>query len=77
MVPDLGALIAFVTHHNCKIAGVGGGCGLFGAGGERVRIVGAPGELLLFLSGRQRVARVQVDGPSVLADRLRTAKLGF
>jgi uncharacterized protein (TIGR03085 family) len=48
-----------------------------GAGGDRVRVVGAPGELLLFLSGRQRVARVQVDGPPVLADRLRTAKLGF
>lgn len=48
-----------------------------GAGGERVRLVGAPGELALFLSGRQRVARVQVDGPATLADRLRTARLGL
>jgi uncharacterized protein (TIGR03085 family) len=48
-----------------------------GAGGDRVRLVGAPGELVLFLSGRQRAARVQVDGPPVLADRLRRARLGI
>ena len=48
-----------------------------GAGGERVRLVGPPGELVLFLSGRQLVARVQVDGAAALADRLRTARLGF
>ncbi|MFI7073919.1 TIGR03085 family metal-binding protein [Micromonospora sediminicola] len=48
-----------------------------GRGGERLRVVGAPGELVLFLSGRQRVARVQVDGPVERADRLRAAELGF
>ncbi|MEH0934877.1 TIGR03085 family metal-binding protein [Micromonospora psammae] len=48
-----------------------------GRGGERLRLVGAPGELTLFLSGRQRVARVQIDGPQPLADRLRTAPLGL
>jgi uncharacterized protein (TIGR03085 family) len=48
-----------------------------GAGGERVRIVGAPGELLLFLTGRQRVARVQLDGPAALTARLRGARLGL
>ncbi|MEH0820577.1 MULTISPECIES: TIGR03085 family metal-binding protein [unclassified Micromonospora] len=48
-----------------------------GRGGDRVRLVGSPGELALFLSGRQRVARVQVDGPAALADRLRHARLGF
>jgi uncharacterized protein (TIGR03085 family) len=47
-----------------------------GAGGPEVRLVGAPGELLIFLTGRQRAARVQVDGPAKLADRLRTARLG-
>ncbi|MEV0806706.1 TIGR03085 family metal-binding protein [Micromonospora sp. NPDC050200] len=47
-----------------------------GRGGERVRLVGSPGELALFLSGRQRVARVQVDGPAPLADRIRHAPLG-
>ncbi|WP_329012178.1 TIGR03085 family metal-binding protein [Micromonospora rifamycinica] len=48
-----------------------------GRGGERVRLVGSPGELVLFLSGRQRVARVQIDGPAALAERLRTAPLGL
>ncbi|MBM0228115.1 MULTISPECIES: TIGR03085 family metal-binding protein [Micromonospora] len=48
-----------------------------GRGGERLRLVGAPGELALFLSGRQRVSRVQIDGPAAPADRLRRASLGF
>ncbi|SCL18602.1 TIGR03085 family protein [Micromonospora pallida] len=48
-----------------------------GRGGEALRLVGAPGELTLFLSGRQRVARVQIDGPAALAGRLRTADLGL
>ena len=47
------------------------------AGGESLRLVGAPGELALFLFGRQRVARVQLDGPAALAHRLRTARLGI
>jgi uncharacterized protein (TIGR03085 family) len=47
-----------------------------GAGGERVRLVGTPGELTVFLFGRQRVARVQVDGPAEVSGRLRTARLG-
>ena len=40
-------------------------------------MIGAPGELVYFLAGRQRAARVQVDGPAPLADRLRTAKLSI
>ncbi|MGW1062379.1 TIGR03085 family metal-binding protein [Micromonospora rubida] len=48
-----------------------------GRGGQRARLVGPPGELVLFLTGRQRVARVQVDGPAELAERLRSAKLGI
>lgn len=48
-----------------------------GRGGEPLRLVGVPGELVLFLSGRQRASRVQLDGPAALADRLRTAGLGF
>lgn len=46
-----------------------------GAGGDTVRLVGAPGELVYFLAGRQRATRVQVVGPPALADRLRTAAL--
>ena len=48
-----------------------------GRGGDRLRLVGAPGELALFLSGRQRVARVQVDGSAASAERLRAASLGI
>jgi len=48
-----------------------------GAGGPRVRLVGPPGELVLFLSGRQRASRVQLDGPAEQVDKLRTARLGF
>ncbi|MGI5215148.1 TIGR03085 family metal-binding protein [Plantactinospora sp. CA-290183] len=47
-----------------------------GAGGEQLRLVGSPAELTMFLFGRQRVARVQLAGPTELADRLRTRRLG-
>lgn len=45
--------------------------------GERVRLRGAPGELLLFLSGRQAAAQVEIDGSEPLRERLRTAKLAM
>ncbi|MET8307711.1 MULTISPECIES: TIGR03085 family metal-binding protein [unclassified Micromonospora] len=48
-----------------------------GRGGEPLRVVGAPAELALFLSGRQRVARVQLDGPASSAQQLRNASLGM
>jgi uncharacterized protein (TIGR03085 family) len=41
-----------------------------------VTLSGAPGELAMFLSGRQAHARVTLTGPEELVDRLRTAKLG-
>ncbi|GAB1646058.1 TIGR03085 family metal-binding protein [Krasilnikovia sp. MM14-A1259] len=47
------------------------------AGSPAVVLSGEPGELVMFLSGRQRAARVQVDGPDAAADRLRTARLGM
>jgi uncharacterized protein (TIGR03085 family) len=46
-----------------------------GAGGDTVRLIGAPGELVYFLAGRQRATRVQIDGPPALTERLRGAKL--
>ncbi|HWH01106.1 MAG TPA: TIGR03085 family metal-binding protein [Pilimelia sp.] len=55
----------------------GYGQGRAGAGGPRVRLIGAPGELLMFMSGRQRAARVQVDGPAALAERVRGAALAL
>jgi uncharacterized protein (TIGR03085 family) len=48
-----------------------------GAGGPQVRVTGAPGELLMFSSGRQRAAHVTLDGPSDLVAQLSTAKLGL
>jgi uncharacterized protein (TIGR03085 family) len=48
-----------------------------GAGGERLEVRGAPGELLLFFTGRQRVAKVEVSGPEGLADKLKDARLGL
>jgi uncharacterized protein (TIGR03085 family) len=48
-----------------------------GDGTPQARLTGAPGELLLFLSGRQRATQVQVDGTVPLADRLRKARLGI
>ena len=48
-----------------------------GAGGERVDVNGAPGELLLFFTGRQRVADVEVSGPDGLVERLKGARLGL
>jgi uncharacterized protein (TIGR03085 family) len=48
-----------------------------GAGGPALRVVGAPGELLMFVAGRQRAARVQVDGPAGLVTELRERNLGM
>lgn len=48
-----------------------------GRGGEPVRVTGDPGELAVFLTGRQRAARVELTGPDELTARLRTASLGL
>lgn len=48
-----------------------------GRGGERVHLRGDPGELLLFLSGRQAAAQVELSGPSAPVDRLRQTRLGI
>lgn len=48
-----------------------------GAGDALVRVVGPPGELAIFMSGRQRAARVELIGPPELTDRLRRARLGL
>jgi uncharacterized protein (TIGR03085 family) len=46
-------------------------------GAAQVRITGTPGELLLFCSGRQSVARVEFDGPDEIVGRLRTASFSL
>lgn len=49
-----------------------------GKGGDpAVRITGNPGELVLFCSGRQRVAQVDVTGPAEITERLRTASFSL
>jgi uncharacterized protein (TIGR03085 family) len=47
-----------------------------GAGGEVLTVSGEPGELLLFLSGRQAHSRAVVEGPQPAAERLTRARLG-
>ena len=54
------------------------GFGSFTVGAQpQVTIEGPPGELVLFLSGRQRAAQVTVDGPAEAAGRVRSARLGI
>jgi uncharacterized protein (TIGR03085 family) len=48
-----------------------------GSGPDTVRISGDPGELLLFLVGRQSHAIVNLDGPTPLTEHLRRARLGI
>jgi uncharacterized protein (TIGR03085 family) len=47
-----------------------------GAGGPEVRLRGDPGELMIFLNGRQGHARVELVGPEELTARLSRARLG-
>ncbi|CAL9417143.1 TIGR03085 family metal-binding protein [Streptomyces albus] len=42
-----------------------------------VTAVGEPSELLLFASGRQEQAKVELDGEQAAVDRVRTARLGL
>lgn len=55
------------------------GFGEMSVGGDEplATLIGEPGELALFVSGRQRYARVEIDGPAEVAERLRTANLSM
>jgi uncharacterized protein (TIGR03085 family) len=59
-----------------RIEAPGHGHGRAGRGEPVVTVTGSPGELALFLSGRQRAARVEVTGPDELTGKLREARLG-
>jgi uncharacterized protein (TIGR03085 family) len=48
-----------------------------GRGGDEARLTAGPGELAIFLTGRQRAARVELTGPAPLTDRLGAARLGL
>jgi uncharacterized protein (TIGR03085 family) len=60
-----------------RIEAPGYGQGRAGLGEPVVTLTGDPGELALFLTGRQRAARVEVTGPEELTGRLRGARLGL
>ena len=47
---------------------------VLGGGGPAVELRGEPGELILFLFGRQRAARVELNGPADLVAKLRTVR---
>lgn len=47
-----------------------------GKGGREVLLSGKPGELAMFLTGRQQAADVALTGPDELVERLRNARLG-
>jgi uncharacterized protein (TIGR03085 family) len=47
------------------------------SGADPVTVIGSALELVLFLFGRQRVARVELDGSPDRVERLRAASLGF
>jgi uncharacterized protein (TIGR03085 family) len=46
-------------------------------GKPTARIAGPPGELLLYLFGRQRAAHVEVDGPAAAVEAVRRARFGM
>jgi uncharacterized protein (TIGR03085 family) len=46
-------------------------------GEPAARITGAPGELLLYLFGRQNAAQVEVSGPDAAVDAVRRAHFGM
>jgi uncharacterized protein (TIGR03085 family) len=48
-----------------------------GRGGPAVTLSAEPGELLLFLFGRQAQARVELTGPEEITARMRTARYGI
>ena len=48
-----------------------------GKGGPEVELTGPPQELILFLSGRQAHARVDLTGPERVTARMRTARYGI
>jgi uncharacterized protein (TIGR03085 family) len=55
----------------------GHGSVIAGRGGEAVHLSGDPGELLIFLTGRQAHARVELTGPERITERMRRGRYGI
>jgi uncharacterized protein (TIGR03085 family) len=77
LVPGSARLALRKLPFTVAITAPGYGSGRAGHGTGEVRVTGDPGELALFLSGRQRVAQVELTGPEELTARLAEARLGI
>jgi hypothetical protein len=60
-----------------EITAPGHGSATAGNGAAQAHLTGDPGELALFLSGRQRVADVELTGTDEATAKLRKARLGI
>jgi uncharacterized protein (TIGR03085 family) len=64
------------TPASVKVIAPGFGTVVAGRGGPDVELTGPPGELLIFLSGRQSHSRVDLSGPSEITEKMRTRRYG-
>ena len=65
------------TPATVTVAAPGHGSRTAGRGGPAVTLAGDPGELLLFLFGRQAHTHVELTGPAEITSRMRTARYGI
>jgi uncharacterized protein (TIGR03085 family) len=75
-VRTLAKLVLRRTPASITVTAPGFGSVTAGRGGPGVDLHGAPSELLLFLSGRQAHAVVELTGAPGITDRMRTARYG-
>jgi uncharacterized protein (TIGR03085 family) len=76
-VRALARLVLRRTPATVTVAAPGLGETRGGRGGPDVRLTGEPQELLLFLSGRQSQALVELTGPEKITDRMRRGRYGI
>jgi len=71
------ALVRFRVPVGLTLVAPGHGSVVVRQGDPHVTLTGAPGELLLFMTGRGRAARVEKAGPPEAVARLEGARLGL
>jgi len=76
-IPAMARLVLRRTPAAVTVSAPGHGSVTAGRGGRSVRLSGPPSELLLFLSGRQEHARVDLTGPDEVVARMRRARYGI
>ncbi len=64
------------TPAEVTVTAPGHGSLVAGRGGPPVNLGGPPSELLLFVTGRQAQARVELTGPEEITERMRTRRYG-